>query len=290
MLVFGKNGQIGNSLRDLFPEAVFFDSTEAPFLQTERVLQLLERHRPQLIINAAAYTQVDRAETDREAAWQVNAETPGQIASWCHRNQCRLVHFSTDYVLQGVGQDPQDETTPCAPVNWYGETKLEGERALLKSGADVLILRLSWVYADFGKNFLLTMLRLAREGKPLRVVSDQVGSPTFARDVAAAMKKVVTKPLNGPRVLHFSGGRAVSWWDFANLIFREAQALGMLESLPRVEKILTRDFPTAAGRPLNSRMNNSRFLQEFGVILPPMEESVRACLQRLQNSPSFVAR
>lgn len=193
ILVFGKFGQVATALQQSLPQATYLDSKEANFLDTNSILNLLNEKHPQIIINASAYTAVDKAEDEKEVALQVNATTPGVIAQWCKNNNCTLVHYSTDYVFSGTGERPWMENDPTAPINWYGETKLQGEKAIIASGCNAYIFRISWVYSPWGQNFKKTIIRLAKERTELNVVSDQWGAPTDARDVARVTSRLVDK-------------------------------------------------------------------------------------------------
>ncbi len=262
-MVFGKNGQVSKSLSMLLTDAQFTSSLETPFTEPQKVIALLEESRPSLVINAAAYTAVDKAETERDLAFQINATTPGAIADWCAKNKSTLIHFSTDYVFDGTGEKPWVETDLPNPVNWYGQTKLAGEQLIQKSGCTYYIFRISWVYCEWGTNFRNTIRRLACERKELKIVNDQWGSPTHAGDVARLVAKLVnTNFLLSPGIYHLRFGPYITWYDFALQIIEEARQ----EALPAiVEKVLgipSEEFPTPARRPKNSRMD-THFAEEL---------------------------
>ncbi|NJL25166.1 MAG: dTDP-4-dehydrorhamnose reductase [Calothrix sp. SM1_5_4] len=203
VLVFGSNGQVAQALKALLPEAVFLSRTECDLERPGQAAAALEKHKPRVVINAAAYTEVDKAESENERsrAHQINAAAVQEIAFWCARNDVSLIHYSTDYVYPGDGDLPWSELAPVAPRNHYGQTKLDGEAAIRSAGCHHVILRTSWVFSPVGKNFVKTMLKLGLEREHLSVVDDQVGSPTYAPDIARATLRVLGHP-------HFAKGEA----------------------------------------------------------------------------------
>jgi len=215
ILVFGKNGQVATALREILPEAIFLGSEAANFLSPESVIQALETHKPTVIINAAAYTQVDKAETERDAALTINAKTPGTIAQWCKSHNALLIHYSTDYVFDGSGDKPWLETDTPNPQNYYGLSKWEGEKAIQASGCKHYIFRVSWVYSPWGANFKKTILRLAQEREELKIVADQWGSPTKAEDIAGASQEF--------GLYHWRFSEYTTWHQFAMTIVEEAK-------------------------------------------------------------------
>lgn len=281
ILLLGANGQVGHELRrSLATQGEVIATTRsgrlddggaceiADFDVPDALPELIARIAPTRVVNAAAYTAVDKAETDREAAFRANAETPSRIAEACARMDIPLVHYSTDYVFDGTGTRPYREDDPTAPLGAYGESKLAGEQGIRASGAEHMILRTAWVYAAHGKNFLRTMLRLGAERDTLGVVADQVGTPTSAgliADVTAALL-----PQVGVRsgTWHLTASGETSWHGFAEAIFAGAVARGMLAKAPHVNAIATSDYPTPAKRPAYSRLDTSRLQTDFGVELP----------------------
>ncbi len=236
---------------------------------------LLDAHQPDIIVNAAAYTAVDKAESEPELAFAANAHAPQVLADWCHQHEALLVHFSTDYVFDGSANMPYREDDATAPLGVYGQSKLEGERAIRASGAKHLILRTAWVYAARGHNFLRTMLRLGREREVLRVVADQRGSPVPARWLANATAAALARGAHSGEAVrthsgtyHLAAAGEASWHEFANAIFQRALAAGVLETIPRVDAIATADYPTPAKRPAYSRLDCHKFTQTFGLELP----------------------
>lgn len=268
--------------------AVFLGRREADFLRPADVLARLSEYKPDSIIIASAYTAVDKAETDREQAFQINASTPGLIGEWAAKNGARIVHFSSDYVYSGVGSHARSENEPTNPLNYYGETKLRGDQALLESGASVWILRTSWVYSHVGHNFVKTMLRLGAEREQLAVVDDQVGAPTAASDLAALTSHLLNlcaQPGAAPPtgVYHACAGGFCTWREFAQAIFEEARALGASLKVQDVRSIRTEDFPTPARRPLNSRLSCDKLKREVGFEMPPWRDSLKQCLRILHG-------
>jgi dTDP-4-dehydrorhamnose reductase len=255
-----------------------------------RVEIVLNRLRPDIIVNAAAYTAVDRAEEDSETAFHVNADLPGCLARWAQRNDRLLVHYSTDYVFSGEASEPYREDAPTGPLNVYGESKLAGEWAIAAAGCRHLLLRTSWVYSGHGHNFVLTMLRLARERPALSIVADQTGCPTWARNLAQATAQMLLRTL-GPGAdepksgtWHYCDNGVVSWYDFARKIFEIAFALGLLKQLPETRTVTSAEFRQLAERPRYSVLDTAAIRAEFGIEPPTLEASLRACLGALKDS------
>ncbi|MEQ7756258.1 dTDP-4-dehydrorhamnose reductase [Xanthomonas sp. WHRI 8370] len=281
-LVFGANGQVGTELlRALAADGAVQATTRsgqlpdgsacetADFDAPEALPALLDRIGPSRVVNAAAYTAVDRAEQDRDSAMRANALSPGVIAAWCAARNVPLVHYSTDYVFDGQGSAPYLEDAQTSPLGVYGETKLAGEDAIRASGAQHLILRTAWVYASHGANFLRTMLRVGAERDELRVVADQIGTPTPAAliaDVTAQLLRQRTPDTSG--TWHLTAAGQTSWHGFAEAIFEEAVSAGLLPRAPRVVPITTADYPTPAKRPAYSRLSIEKLQREFDVVLP----------------------
>jgi dTDP-4-dehydrorhamnose reductase len=284
MLLTGANGQVGWELRQtLAPlgEVVALDRVALGLGNADSVRSCIRDVHPEVIVNAAAYTAVDRAESESDVAFAINATAPGVLAEEAKRIDALLVHYSTDYVFDGAKSTAYDEQDLPNPLSVYGRSKLEGEGAIQASGARHLILRTSWVYASRGKNFLLTMLRLARERPELRVVDDQHGAPTWAHDIAVATTKVLHRSSaqipNG--VYHLSCAGSTTWCRFAREILR----LGKVTT--PVVAITTSDYPTPAKRPANSMLNNTKFRETFGFALPEWDESLKRCFD---SSPSLI--
>lgn len=290
ILLLGANGQVGYELRRaLAPLGEVVCATrdghladggscETADLDVPQSLPaLVERVGPAVVVNAAAYTAVDRAETEHDAAFRANAQAPAALADACARRDALLVHYSTDYVFDGTASRPYREDDPVAPLGVYGESKLAGEQAIRASGARHMIFRTAWVYADRGHNFMLTMLRLAGERDELRVVSDQVGTPTPAALIADGTAAMLGRPFGASATWHLTAAGGTSWHGFAEAIIERAHALGRLDRRPRVVPITTTDYPTPAQRPAWSRLDCSRFEADAGMVLPDW----RAALERV---------
>lgn len=281
ILLLGATGQVGTEcLRSLSPLGELVVATRAgrlakgdacevaDFDKPRSLAGLVDRVGPDVVVNAAAYTAVDLAETEREAAWRVNAEAPGVLAEACAAHGRLLVHYSTDYVFDGSATRPYREDDPTAPLGVYGASKLAGEDAIRNSGARHLILRTAWVYATHGKNFLRTMLRLGAERDVLRVVADQIGSPTSAALIADTTARLLALPTTPQGVRHLTAAGQTSWHGFAEAIFEVASEQGMLASAPRVDPIATSEYPTPAKRPAYSVLDGSLLATDIGVNLP----------------------
>ncbi len=286
ILVTGVNGQVGfELLRTLqgLGRVVACDRSMVDLSDLNRLRAVVRDLKPRVIVNAAAYTAVDRAETDVVAARRLNTEVPRVLAEEVSRLNALLVHYSTDYVFDGTKDGVYVETDAPNPQNVYGRTKLDGELAIAATACDHLILRTSWVYGRRGHNFLLTMLRLAAERSELRVVADQVGAPTWSNSIAAATAHVLARYLaanagNGrisqSGVYHLVAGGATSWHGFAQEILR----LALGDNVPSVLPIPASEYPTPARRPANSRMSGAKLASAFGVWMPGWDEALRLCL------------
>jgi dTDP-4-dehydrorhamnose reductase len=294
-LVFGANGQVGQELlRALAGHGPVVATTRsgrlpddsacetADFDQPQTLSALLDRLQPTAVVNAAAYTAVDRAEQDRDAALRANAEAPAAIAAWCAAHDVPLVHYSTDYVFDGQGTRPYREDAPTAPLGVYGATKLAGEEAIRASGAPHLIFRTAWVYAAHGHNFLRTMLRVGAEREELRVVADQVGTPTPAALIADVTVQALAQRSAGQSgTWHLTAAGETTWHGFAEAIFEEARAAGVLARAPRVLPIATADYPTPARRPAYSRLDVARLERDFALALPAWRDALRRVIGEL---------
>lgn len=280
ILVFGKTGQVASALRELVPDAHFAGRDEADLSRPEDCAALIAKLEPSGVINAAAYTAVDRAEEEAELARAVNAQAPAAMAKACAEAGIPLVHISTDYVFDGSAESARSPNDPIAPLNVYGQTKAEGEKAVRESGADHAIIRTSWVFSRFGGNFVKTMLRLGAERDTLRIVADQIGGPTPAEAIARTCLSALDA-LHADRaasgVYHLSGTPDVSWADFARAIFDEAGLEVTVEDIP------TKDFPTPAARPLNSRLDCSS-LSAIGATRPQWRPALKPIIEEFKAS------
>lgn len=288
ILVAGKTGQLGQSLSELCNRGEFdlvvagrpdFDIEDAASI--DRTLKCVE---PATIINVAAYTAVDKAETEPNLCYAVNRDGAGRLAAAAWRSGVPFIHISTDYVFDGQKAFPYLEYDATRPLGVYGRSKLEGEQAILAAHPQAVILRTSWVYSVFGSNFLKTMLKLAKSRARLRIVNDQRGCPTSAHELAAALLTIASKISNGGAeryagLYHLSGAGQATWYEFAVEIFANAETRGC--QVPLLEPITTAEYPTPARRPPNSVLDCTKADRTFGVKLPPWSRSVRECVDRL---------
>lgn len=278
ILVTGANGQLGFELARLFApvgDVVAADRAQLDLADADAVIAVVGAAKPDLIVNAGAYTAVDLAEKEADRAAAVNARAPGILAEEAKRIGAVLIHYSTDYVFDGARTTPYPESAPTAPLNVYGATKLDGERAIGAAGGHALILRTSWVYGRRGRNFLLTIRRLAAERDELRIVADQIGVPNWCRTLAEATVRIVGA---NPAALaersglyHLSATGAASWYDFARAIVGDV-------ATPRIVPIATADYPLPARRPGYGVLDTSRFEATFGFALPDWRDALARCL------------
>jgi dTDP-4-dehydrorhamnose reductase len=290
ILLLGGNGQLGRELRrSLAPLGELVVATRdgvdadaaANFDDPTALAAMVRGSGADVVVNAAAYTAVDKAEADADAAFRVNSEAPGAIARACARIDALLVHYSTDYVFDGSASRPYREDDATAPLGVYGISKLAGEDAIRASGARHAILRTAWVYASHGRNFLLTMLRLANERDELRVVADQIGAPTPAAWIADATADLIRRGVAESGTWHLVTSGQVSWHGFASAIMEDAHALGLLERMPTVVPITTAEFPTPARRPAYSVLDTTRLHDDFGIVPPAWRGELRATLREI---------
>lgn len=300
VLVVGATGQVGRELRRSLQSLGQVVATSrdgrledggacqvADLSDPAALERLVAEVAPSAVVNAAAYTAVDKAESDRQAAFRINAQAPGALAHSCAQAGIPLVHYSTDYVFNGQGNVPYREDAPTAPLGVYGASKLAGEEAVRAGGGQHLILRTAWVYAAHGHNFLRTMLRLGAERDELRVVADQVGSPTPAALIADVTAIALSRALAAGQVSgiwHLVAAGETSWHGFAEAIFDEAVAVGLLPRAPRVVPITTADYPTPARRPAYSRLDTSRLERDFGVELPDWRQGLARVIGELAET------
>ena len=282
ILLLGKTGQVGFELhRTLSPlGTITAPGREKLDLTNEQaVTDYLAQIQPNLIVNAAAYTAVDAAEENQQAAQRLNAGLPKQLAEYAKANNARLVHYSSDYVYPGTGSEAWQETSPTGPLSVYGQTKLEGDQAIEQSGAGHLIFRTSWVYSARGNNFMKTMLRLAQSKEELSIVADQVGAPTPARLIAQVTALAIHGQLK-TGLYHLAPRGETSWHGFAQDIFRQAQRAGETLSMgpDNARAIATSDYPTPAKRPLNSRMALSKLENALNIQLPDWQSQLTLTL------------
>jgi dTDP-4-dehydrorhamnose reductase len=295
-LILGSGGQLGRELQRVFKgfgSVISADRNIVDLTQAEQLRTYVRRVQPDVILNAAGYTAVDRAETEKQLARLVNAEAPRILAEEARSRNALLVHYSTDYVFDGSKAEPWDETDLARPLNTYGTTKLAGEQGIQSVGGEFLIFRTSWVYGPFGNNFLLTMLRLARERGKLSVVDDQMGAPTTTMSLARATQMIVGGVLTGrfgeardwAGLYHMSCGGSTSWYGFAEAIF--AQAATQLDAkAPELTPIPTKSYSTPAARPRNSVLSNEKLGERFGLQLSSWEAGLDEVMEVLHNQPA----
>ena len=293
LLLFGGNGQVGRALQGcgtLGNELTVATRQDCDLTDAESVRSLVRRVRPEAIVNAAAYTAVDKAESDRESCFAVNAVAPRAMAEEAATLGAKLVHYSTDYVFDGTKATPYVEEDATGPRNVYGASKLAGEEGIAQAGGAFIILRTSWVYSNDGANFLKTMLRLRTERPELRIVADQHGAPTSAEAIATATVRILTDAGAGKKwtsgVYHMTAGGATSWCGFAKAIFARAGA-----PTPSLVPIKTAEYPTPAARPANSVLSNEKFAAHFGFRLPEWEQQLDAVMaaRAAANEPEIHA-
>ncbi len=281
ILVTGSNGQLGKELKQMassFPqfEFIFFSREDLPIHHFELLRNFFKGYHPQYLINCAAYTAVDRAETEKELALQVNAEAVGVMAAVCKEYNTKFIHISTDYVFDGAATSPYKEDAVTNPQSVYGSSKLQGEQEALQFNPDTIIIRTAWVYSEFGKNFVKTMLKLMNEKEEISVVADQVGSPTYAANLAEAILTIISSANWQPGIYHYTDEGIISWYEFA-LAIKEITG-----STCRVNPIPTTAYPTPAKRPAYSVLDKSKIQKTFGVATNNWKSSLAVCLSKLK--------
>lgn len=293
ILLFGKSGQVGWELnRSLQPlgEVFVFGRKEADFSNPDSLRDIVREIKPDVIVNAVAYTAVDKAEKEEELAGAINSSAPGVLAEVALEINALLVHYSTDYVFDGTKESPYVESDEPNPINAYGRTKLAGERAIQLSGCDYLILRTTWVYASRGSNFLRTILRLANDHMELRIVSDQHGAPTWARNISDITGHVLVSAQQerysgkfGSGIYHLCASGESTWYDFADAIIEQAKILDTEKSIvtEKVLPIATEDYPLPAPRPKNSQLDSSLLMARFGVTMPDWRNAMKLCVDEV---------
>ena len=280
ILITGRHGQLGSELHDLkesYPQhqMVFVDREEMDLSNPEQIVEVLNTEKPQIIVSAGAYTAVDKAESDQELCDAVNHIAVKTIGAWAAENNAKVIHISTDYVFDGTSETPLKETDAPDPINVYGLTKLHGEQALRASGANHVIIRTAWVYSVYGANFVKTMIRLMSEREEIGVVADQVGTPTYARDLASAIMQVIEAPEFVQGVFHYSNEGKISWHDFAVAI-KEIKGFST-----KVNAINSDAFPTPAKRPNFSLLDKSKIKETYKVAVPDWKTSLEEMLAKV---------
>ena len=283
ILITGANGQLGREMRkvldsDIFVNAIYTDVEELDITDAAAIDSCIESNKVEYIVNCAAYTAVDAAENNVELCTKLNVEAPTLLAQAAHKHGAKLIHISTDYVFDGTSCRPYREDDKICPTSVYGSTKADGEKHILDVAPESIIIRTAWLYSPHGKNFVKTMIELGRSRETLRVVSDQVGTPTNALDLASVIKTFIDCDEWHPGIYHFSNEGAISWYDFTMAIHRIA-GITTCHVLP----CMTEDYPTAATRPHYSVLDKSKIKATLGIEIPYWEESLEQCIKILSN-------
>lgn len=285
ILVTGGDGQLGSALKKLAGDYkdyifTFIDVRDLDLTDSSAMAAFLGTHQPGILINCAAYTAVDKAESETDRAMAVNATAPGEIARICSETGIRLIHISTDYVFDGRSFIPYKETDPVNPVSVYAKSKLEGETRIQKQHVKGIIIRTSWLYSEYGQNFVKTILKKGKELGKLKVVYDQVGGPTYAGDIARVILDIMPEVVNAGsmEVYHYANEGVISWYDFANAII-DISGIDCI-----LEPVETKAYPTPAARPSYSVFNKTKFKERFGIAIPYWRDSLKECIGNLMES------
>ena len=294
LLVTGASGQVGWELsRSLLPlgDVIALDRRGCDLSQPELLPSLIRGIKPDIIVNAAAYTAVDKAEQEEQLATTINGTAVGVLAEESRKAGILLVHYSTDYVFDGVKETPYTEEDATHPINAYGRSKLAGETAMRQAGGAYVILRTSWVYAGRGHNFVRTMLRLASERDELRIVGDQIGTPTWAHDIADATAQIIrairreqAEDRFASGIFNLTASGATSWYMFARAIIEDARHHGLLQRVPQLKPITSAEYPTPAARPKNSSLARERLSKRFGIALPDWKPRLSLCIEGMKTT------
>ena len=287
VLLIGAKGQVGQELQVTLPylgEVISIGREELDLTNSEKIGQLIREIHPDYLVNAAAYTAVDKAETEPDLAYSINSIAPKIMAESAEKIQAKFLHISTDYVFDGRKNTPYLETDLTNPLGVYGQSKLRGEEEIKTVNSQAIILRTAWVYGSYGKsNFVKTMLRLGKEREELKVVVDQVGSPTWAKDIAAAITHLLINADNPAGIYNFTNSGVASWFDLTKAIFEEAKISGIPLKIQRVIPITTAEYPTPAVRPAYSVLSSQKISQQLDYIPPYWRDSLKAMLNQLFN-------
>ena len=287
VLLIGAKGQVGQELQLTLPqlgEVISIGREELDLTNLEKISQLIREIHPDYLVNAAAYTAVDKAETEPDLAYSINAIAPKIMAESAEKIKAKFLHISTDYVFDGRKNTPYLESDLTNPLGVYGQSKLRGEEEIKTVNSQAIILRTAWVYGSYGKsNFVKTMLRLGKEREELKVVVDQVGSPTWAKDIATAITQLLINVDNPAGIYNFTNSGVASWFDLTKAIFEEAKISGIPLKIQRVIPITTAEYPTPAVRPAYSVLSGQKISQQLGYIPPYWRDSLKAMLNQLFN-------
>jgi dTDP-4-dehydrorhamnose reductase len=280
IIILGANGQLGNEFRQLekdFPSFKFFfyDVAEMDIMQKDLVDRGISEVKPDFVVNCAAYTAVDKAETDKELAYAINSDAIKNIAAACVTHSVKLIHISTDYVFDGEASKPYTEDSPVNPSSIYGLSKLEGEKGALQTAENAIVIRTAWVYSVYGNNFVKTMLRLMSTKPEISVVADQFGSPTYAHDLAVAIMQIISEGKWVPGIYHFTNEGMINWFDFAS----EIKNISGLSCT--IHPITTEQYPTPAKRPKYSVLDKTKIQKTFNIKLRDWKESLQDCLNKM---------
>jgi dTDP-4-dehydrorhamnose reductase len=282
IIVTGANGQVGRELRDLScivkdVDFTFLSKEDLPIENFELVRTFFSIRKPDVVINCAAYTAVDTAEQAKDLAFLINGEAVGVLAAVCNELPCRFIHISTDYVFAGTATTPYRESDFTSPVNAYGASKLEGEEQAFRANPNAIVVRTSWVYSSYGKNFVKTMIRLMNEKKEISVVDDQVGSPTYAADLADALYTIAISKDAPGGIYHYANKGIISWYQFALAIADQVKADCLVHPIPGSA------YPTPAKRPAYSVLDTSRLTETFGIQIRPWQKSLADCMKKIST-------
>lgn len=282
IIVTGANGQLGKEIRALsleYPslDFIFLSRLDLAINDVEEVQHFFQSTQPSVCINCAAYTAVDKAEAEKEIAFLINGESVGTLAAACSQFHCKLIHISTDYVFDGSSLRPLKEDDPVNPISVYGASKLKGEELALEKNEDTIIIRTSWVYSEFGNNFVKTMIRLMSEKESINVVSDQIGSPTYAADLADLILQIIESKEFRPGIYNYSNAGEISWYDFA-IAIKE-----LIGSQCKVNSIPTSQYPTPAKRPRYSLLDKTKIISIYPVLIKDWKESLALCIAKIKK-------
>lgn len=283
ILITGSNGQLGSELKDLLKStdsftAVFLDRDNLDLANTHSIQPTLSAYNPDIIIHAAAYTAVDKAESEADLADKINHLASAEIASYCKEHDCKLVAISTDYVFDGNSSTALNEEAAVDPINVYGRTKLLGEQAIQNILPEAIIIRTSWVYSTYGNNFVKTMIRLMSEREEISVINDQVGSPTYAKDLAKVILTIINSEQWISGIYHYSNEGEISWFDFAEEIKRIKGLVCKINAIP------TSSYPTPAKRPKYSLLDKGKIIKNYGVVVPNWKDSLQEMINLLKKN------
>lgn len=282
ILITGANGQLGNAIQKLASQCpgckfYFTDIDSLDILDKEQISDFVRINQVQYIVNCAAYTAVDKAEDNADTAMRINCDAVRNIGEVAKTFHVKVIHISTDYVFDGTGTRPYREDDPTNPTSVYGSTKLAGDTILQQICSESVIIRTAWLYSEYGTNFVKTMIRLGMERSDLNVVSDQIGTPTYAGDLAEAIVSILNHPVFTPGIYHYSNEGICSWYDFASEIMKQAQLDCQVHPIP------AKDYPTPAKRPAYSVLDKTKIKQVYGISIPKWETSLARCMQHLKK-------